>query len=259
MTRVPNVDLGWSTSLPLVGGYAARALCNRFRDLPATIPHYFDFGNDRILVGDSLLSAASWEALRRTATPFGIPQDRQEWKALIQRSDLKGRARRIASIANEIGATRIASYGVGACGVEWHLKHEAPEIALTCTDYTPESVELLRHHFPEAQFIRHDLLVDPPLFADLHLFHRIDTEFDRRQWAAIFERFQDPILVVATGLLDWPHYVVERAMRRNPNATFSGYVRNRGAFRALWAKTHDSTELEVYDLPAFRLTRRSRS
>ena len=39
--------------------------------------------------------------------------------------------------------------------------------------------------------------------AEVHLFHRIDTELDNREWREVFRRFGSvSILVVATRVLD---------------------------------------------------------
>jgi hypothetical protein len=130
----------------------------------------------------------------------------------------------------------------------------APGRDLVVTDYAEATVERLAGIFPEAGCVRHDLLDDAPLAADLHLFHRIDTEFTNEQWRRIFERFARlPVLVVAAGQVDVRGAIAEWRKGRRPGASRAGWVRTRGALEALWSRTHTAREADVGDLPAWEL------
>lgn len=45
----------------------------------------------------------------------------------------------------------------------------------------------------------HDVLTDPPVEADLHLLHRVDTEFENKQWRGILDRFADVRVLFAAA------------------------------------------------------------
>jgi hypothetical protein len=228
-----------------------------------TIPHYYDFGEDRILVGDDLVRPAAWDALRtRTSGPFALPATREEWKRAAEANEeIAERARRVDAFLGERGVESLASYGVGGAVLEYWLQRLRPERRLVLGEYAPATVARLRDVFPEVEIEQHDLLTDSPLPADWHLFHRIDTEFTNREWRSILRRFGgEPVLVVATQILDWNGVLVElrrRGLRHR--ATRAGMVRNGSAFESLWRRTHVGAPLELHDLQGWVLSPRSKS
>jgi hypothetical protein len=122
------------------------------------------------------------------------------------------------------------------------------------TDYAAATVERLASVFTEAECMRHDLFADPPLGADLQLFHRIDTEFHNDLWAKIFERFAShPVLFVAAGPVDLRGALAEWRKGRRRHASRAGWVRTRPAIEALWRRTHDATPVDLGDLPGWEL------
>jgi hypothetical protein len=227
-----------------------------------TIPHYYDFGADRVHVGDDLVRAEAWDALRlNTDGPFSVSATRAAFEeAADGRPEIRERAERIAEVARERGVRRMASYGAGAALLELWLKRAAPEIDLILTDYAEGTVERVAAIFPEARVVRHDLLADPPLDADLHLFHRIDTELTNRQWRGVLRRFAHvPVLVVATEIIDLDravHEVLGRVRRRNVSR--AGWLRTRDAFEALYGSEHEITPVAVSDLDGWLLEPRRR-
>jgi hypothetical protein len=224
-----------------------------------TIPHYYDFGEDRTLVGDDLVNPGSWDALRtRTEGPFALPPTRAEWDAVLDsHPELQQRGAAIAAWLGERDVGHLASYGVGGASIEGVLNRLRPDMELTLGEYAPATVARLGEVFPEADAVHHDLLADPPLEADMHLFHRIDTEFTNRQWRGIMERFrQVPVLLVATELVeDWARVMMEWRRRGGirRRATKCGVIRSRDAFEALWRNTHSATRLQFNDLQAWSL------
>jgi hypothetical protein len=222
-----------------------------------TIPHWFDFGEDRVHVGDDLVRAAAWDALRlNTDGPFSVPATRAAWEeAAGARPEIRERAERIMAIARERGVRRIASYGAGAAVLELWMKRAAPEIELILTDYAEGTVARVAAIFPEAQVVRHDLLTDPPLEADLHLFHRIDTELTNKQWRAVLRRFaRVPVLVVATEVIGLDRALGEIARRlRVRNLSRAGWLRTRPAFEAIFSMEHEITPLTIVDLEGWML------
>ena len=223
-----------------------------------TVPHVYDFGPDRDLVGDDLVRPGSWDALRLgTAGPFSLPDDRQGWEAQARAAEhLAARAYRIQQWSEAAGARRLASYGVGTALLEFHLHRLAPELELTVTDYAPRTVGRLRKLFDERVSVQqHDLLSDGPLDAELHLMHRVDSELTDAQWRGVLDRFSDArLLIVATEVAGLGRALRELAFRvRRPSATRAGWLRTRGAFEALWPATHVVTPMEIDDLAGWDL------
>jgi hypothetical protein len=221
-----------------------------------TVRHHFDFGADRAVVGDDLVRPEAWDALRtRTSGAFALAETRAEWERTAdEHPELEARARRIDGLLERRGVARLASYGAGGATLECWLSRVAPGRKLAVTDYAQATVERLGAIFTEAECVQHDLLDDAPLAADLHLFHRIDTEFTNEQWLRIFERFARlPILLVAAGQVDLRGALAEWRKGRRSGASRAGWVRTRPALEALWSRTHSARPADVGDLPAWEL------
>ncbi|MDP9228170.1 MAG: hypothetical protein M3M99_03850 [Actinomycetota bacterium] len=225
-----------------------------------TVPHYFDFGEERSLVGDDLARPEAWDAIRTESNgAFALPEDRGDWEALVDRHrDYAERAEAIDAVVEARGGGTLASYGVGVATLELWLHRLRPQRRLAIGEYAPATTARLRQLFPEADVHQHDLNLDPPLAADWHVFHRIDTEFTNRQWRRILERFRaESIVFVAGDVTDWRGALAE--LRRglgNRNATRAGYVRNRGALEALWRRTHRAEPLPLDELEGWTLVPR---
>jgi hypothetical protein len=220
-----------------------------------TIPHCFDFGPDRARIGGELLHPAAWDAARDSAGPFVLPESRADWEARGANAELERRARDVTRIARGCDARRVCSYGVGTALLELQLSWIAPELELVCTDYAPRTVARLRTLFPGATVVEHDLRTDPPLRGDLHLLHRVDTEFSNGELTRILGGFREPVLLVPTILLDWRALAREALVHiRHPRATRAGWVRTEAAFRSLWAGRLDERVVSVGDTRAFLLT-----
>ena len=102
--------------------------------------------------------------------------------------------------------------------------------------------------------MRHDLVADPPLDADLHLFHRIDTEFDNRGWQRVFERFASvPVLFAAAGQVDLRGAFAEWRKGRRPGASRAGWVRTRPAIEGFGSERTKPTPVNLGDLPGWEL------
>ena len=221
-----------------------------------TVRHHFDFGSDRAVVGDDLGNPESWDALRtQTSGAFALPATREAWEQTAdEHPELEARARRVTELLDRRGVGRLASYGVGGATLECWLARQSPGRELVVTDYAQATVERLAPIFTEARCVRHDLFADPPLDADLHLFHRIDTEFDDGDWRRVFERFAaHPVLFVAAGQVDLRGALAEWRKGRRAGASRAGWVRTLTALEALWERTHRATAIELGDLVAWTL------
>ena len=223
--------------------------------------HHFDFGPDRTVVGDDLVRAEAWDALRtRTDGAFSLASSREELeRSADSRPEIGERARAIERWLERHDLGSVASYGVGGAVLEAWLLRIRPERRLVLADYAPETVERLRGLFPGVDVTRHDLLSDPPLEADAHLFHRIDTELTDKQWRGVLERFaSETILVVATEVATVGRLGQELLLRaRNRHLTRAGWLRTRGSFEALWNGTHDAEPLRLHDLDGWALVPRA--
>jgi hypothetical protein len=223
-----------------------------------TVPHWYDFGAERELVGDDLVRPEAWDALRtRSDGDFSLPDTREAWERLAdERDDIRARCVALDAWLAERGVDRLASYGVGGATVELWLHRLRPERELVLTDYAPATVERLAGLFPEADVRTHDLLSDEPLDADIHLFHRIDTELTNDQWHTVMRRFaRVPILLVATEIADLKRIAAEFRgwWYKRHSSTRAGVLRTAGAFEALWRPTHRATRLRFNDLDAWHL------
>jgi hypothetical protein len=226
-----------------------------------TVRHVYDFGADRELVGDDLVRPEAWDALRvQTDGPFSMARDRAELEHVRdEHPEIGERVRVVDRLLRDRGASSLASYGVGGGVPEVWLQEIAPETRLTLAEYAPETLDRLRELFPGVDVQQHDLLRDPPLAADVHLFHRIDTELDDAQWHEVFRRFAGQVvIVVATEVADLKRIALEvRSRVQNRHASRAGWMRNRGAFEALFKPTHDATPVTFNDLDGWLLEPRS--
>ena len=224
--------------------------------IPLTIRHVYDFGPDRELVGDDLVRPEAWDALRvRTDGPFSLPDTREAWeRSALERPDLVERARAVSAWADAQGVRRLASYGVGGATLEYLIWRENPSRELVVSDYAPAAVQRLAGLFPEADVRRFDLLADAPPEADVHLFHRIDTEFANAQWRTLLRRFSSArILFAVTEVASLRRMSWEVRIRLRGRTIRAGWLRNRAALERLWRDTHDATPLRMHDLPAWDL------
>ena len=220
-----------------------------------TIAHRYDFREDRKAIGKDLILPTGWDAARDTSGAFGLPESRDEWERLAGQPQLERRARDLVAIACRLGARSLCSHGAGTGALELNVHRLAPDLALTCTDYAPRATERLGRLFPEATVIAHDLAGEEPPPADLHVMHRIDTELDTATWKRVFPRFDEPIVVVPTVLLDAERVLKEVALRvLRPRASRAGWMRTEDAFRALWSATHADEIVSIGEQRSFLLT-----
>ncbi len=233
-----------------------------------SIRTYYDFAGYSEVVGSDLLSPSAWDSLRGSdANFFSLAASREDWlRSFADRPELLERARFIVSLCHQNGLKRIFSVGVGVGALEFFIKAEDPQLRLTCTDFAPKATARLRDVFDECdEVFPFNMMRDPwrSTPETLYLLHRVDTELSNRGWRACFSRMASsaisPVLVVATELLTPERrkrmrqtYLSHRLHRRP--ITFSGYVRNREAFRALWARSYETVdEMRVGDLEGFLL------
>lgn len=219
-----------------------------------TLRHRHAFGADSDLVGDELTGRVAWDRLRlESQSPFGLPDDLEAWSRMAYRDDIRRRASEIDTLLGHERIASLASYGVGNAVMEWNLYKSDPGRRLVLTEFAPGTVERLKELAVQLQppltVVRHDVTVDPPLDVDLHLFHRIDSELTDAAWRGVFENFRSArVLFVATQIVGVRQIASSlRHKVRLKGSKRAGWMRNRAAFDALWARTHVSRSLVVGD------------
>lgn len=226
-----------------------------------TVSHYSRLTPaDRQLVGKSLSGPEAWDLLRNQgSSSFALPASPTEAALRLEaQTAIHQTALDLHRIIRERKASSVASYGVGAASLEWRLLELEPSLALTLTESAPHTATRLAGLLPQQTVLRHDLTRDPPAQADLHIFHRIDTELDDGSWRGVFKRFSgQTIIVVATELLGPRQLIAGLAHRLIPYAsTWAGWLRTRRAFENLWRHTHAQTRTTAGPLAAWLLTPR---
>jgi hypothetical protein len=192
----------------------------------------------------------------KTSGPFSIASDRA---ALERQADahpaIGERMRAIDARLRERGVRKLVSYGVGGAVPELWLLRLDPGRRLVVTEYAPGTLERLQKLLPEAEVQRHDLLRDPPLGGDLHLFHRVDTELDNGQWRGVYERFSGRTVVLVASEVISAREIPRKLLKLflNRHMTRTGWIRTRGVFESLWQHTHCSTHVEFADLEGWVL------
>jgi hypothetical protein len=198
-------------------------------------------------------SPEAWD-VRRTLPGYAFPESREAWVEEAEADvELTARAAAIAAIAQETDARSLCSYGAGVGMLEWCLHRAAPTLDLTCTDFAPRTVERLGALFPEATVVRHDLLRDAPIAADLALLHRVETELPDDAWRQVFAGL-GPTLVVVSDFLRFGRLLDSR--RRSGEEI--GWLRTPRAVTALWRGSHTHRRLRVADLDGYLLSPRVR-
>jgi hypothetical protein len=216
----------------------------------------YDFGAERAEVGSTLLSPEAWDAVRRLPGAFRLPDSREEWLAAGSTEPYVSRATAVVEVANQLDAGSLCSHGVGTALLEQQVRRLAPGLALTCTDFAPDTIERLRLLFEGVELVRSDLRDVASLpRADLHLMHRLDQELSREEWHRVFAGLGTAVLFVPSEILT-PVAAIKELARRvlRPRATSAGLFRNEAALRDLWSPWFDDRRVAVADEAGFLLT-----
>ena len=222
-----------------------------------TIPHFYDFGQQGAELGDALNTPQAWDSLR-TGSPgaFAMATDCDAWEQQSrQNSIVRTRAKDLCNELATLGARSLASYGVGGAILEYWVRELSPDLALTITENAPATLSRLELFFPEAAVALHDILNEDPVSADVHLLHRIDTEFSNDELSRIIARLQnETVIVIATRLLDLRAVLGELRQRLKPGATRAGLQRTRAVFEETWRDSHAIERHSFGDLEGWILT-----
>lgn len=218
--------------------------------MKCTVRHYLAFPIKKAQdIGGNLSSSAAWDVLRTDDKDDwqSIPKDRSNWLARCQQElEISVRAKAIVDLVKREGFSSIISVGVGTAYLEYNLKRLYPPLNLTCSDYTPQSIERLKQVFPECDAIEvFDMLKDrwKPCQNALYLLYRVDTEFSDEQWKKLFitmgESNISDILFVPSVFLGLRFFITEKLVNlwhrfRGYQITFAGYVRTKDTVKTFW-------------------------
>lgn len=199
--------------------------------------------------GKAIVGADGWDAVRQTATTFGVPASRGAWiDEADSRPELRSRALAVAAIADLLGAQRVASYGVGTALLERHLVGLVDQ--LVCSDFTPVAVEAMKAYLEDAEVVVHDLVADPPLAADLHVLHRVDTEFSDDELSVVLAKFEAPTLLIVSEFLTGRGFLREMLTWARGGQQ-AGWTRSERAFEMLIPHGRLAGRYTIGDLEGF--------
>lgn len=217
-----------------------------FDRLPVSIRRYE--------LGLNLGNSGAWDRLRETDPSYSTGGSRGDWIERANESTaVASRARALAAVIRPLQASSIVSYGSGTCILEWHLSSFL-DARIVCADYAVRTVERMRHLFPEAEHVVHDLGEDDPIEADLHILHRVDSEFDDARLSLILHRFRQPVLLVAAEPALTPRlWLTYKRRARSPDFGPVGWCRTRASLERLWRSSHEATSVEVCGRDAWLL------
>jgi hypothetical protein len=237
--------------------------------------HYYYFGKKADALGESLIRPDSWDALRTADSgsqdDFLMPETRMAWEEKsLGNVVLNGRADALTDFLRP-RYRRVYSYGVGCAFLEYLLKKRDPMLFVRCSDFTPRTIERLKKVFIEAdEIVLFDMLSgtwDNGGSNCIHMFHRVDTEFDDRQWRDIFKRMSragiEHVLFIPSEYLTVKRIVVQKIKYflyswTGRKMTFSGFLRTKERFVSLVSEFYDIVQVvKVGDLTGLLLKLRA--
>lgn len=244
--------------------------------IEATLVHRFPLEKSMSDERLNLTQAGGWDRARAEGGHFFIPEERARWIQLCEEDhhhesatgDLPQRA---ADILNVLTKHHLAAYihsaGAGLGALEYHIAKAAPNVALTCSDFSRETCKRLKDVFHECREVQvldlksktsiHQLSTLPE--RALVVLHRVDPHLTNAEWRDAFASLREAgvkhVLFVPHVRMD-VRYAVNCVMRqlkqrlKGGALAITGYVRSEKAHRSLF-----STRYEVIDEPMIGFTK----
>jgi len=235
--------------------------------LPLTIKHYFVPSTPV----KSIDSPEDWDILRTADSHFVIYDNREDWlkvaEGKLKQDGHSGSFLRfseeVSRFVKERGIKSVFSVGVGVGGLEYQIKKKYPEIKITCSEYAPKSVELLKKVFTEADsIIQFDIKDKWPNFGDdeLVLMYRVDPHLTDMEWKKLFSTINAKhILFIPNTFLTVKSLVnryINRLKNLNKKFVFSGYVRSKEGYKSFWKGSFKNEEINFYGNTGFYLNKK---
>ncbi len=195
------------------------------------------------------LNQSFWNQLRcdDVPSPYAIEKSIEEYENNCNNHTMYKEVADLI-VANAGNLNSIISFGVGKAILEYHLKKLNPSLTVDCTDYTVDTVELLKRVFVQRDDIfQFDMKNDSYQKLknyDLGIFYRVSTEFSFDEWRRIFEHMS-----VATNIDRFVFIPTENAtkeqikkeekrhneiMQKQWHDTFCGWLYTRDEFFKMW-------------------------
>lgn len=140
---------------------------------------------------------------------------------------------------------------------------------MTCLDYAPKAIKLLKNNFVECDAIDEFDLLNKNWESQkntLYLLNRVSTEFDDKQWEEIFYNVFNSnieyICIIPTELLNIKialkekvRHILKKLLKKK--MSFAGYMRTRDTFEGLWSKYyHNEFYIEKEGVHLFLLKKK---
>lgn len=142
----------------------------------------------------------------------------------------------------------VISLGVGKGILEWHLKNKRPQMQLTATDYTKDSLDILKKvsGICDDYFLFDFKTGDYSLLKqyDCLVLYRLSTELDFEMWKRTFEKMSKneikQIVFVPTELLTFNMMLQERIghiarIIRRKKDMFCGWMYSEKEIKNMWS------------------------
>ena len=236
--------------------------------------HYYYFGEKTDVIGGNLIRPSSWDALRTADSgpqdDFSMPESRTAWEEKSLSNTVFARRADALTDFLKPRCRRVYSYGVGCAFLEYLLKKRDPMLFLRCSDFTPRMIERLKKVFTEAdEIVLFDMLSgawDNGGPDCVHMFHRVDTEFNDQQWRDVFRRMSragvENVLFIPSEYLTVRRIVVQKIKYflyswTGRKMTFSGFLRTKEQFVSLVSEFYGIAQIvSIGDLTGLLLKRK---
>lgn len=214
-----------------------------------------------------------WDLLRLHDDHFTISESREEWlksaEGLVKKDGQSGAHLKFSDdVANYIkkmpNIKHVFSVGVGGGGLEYQIKKKLPYIKLTCSEYAPKSVEMLKKVFIEAdEIIEFDIKKQWPKISDdtLVIINRVEPHLTNAEWKDVFKKcgaknvlFIPNTFVTIRGIFN---RIFSRIKNWKKNYVFGGHLRSKMGFISFWEDIYDYTEINFYGYTGFLLNKKS--
>ncbi|MBQ1171797.1 MAG: hypothetical protein IIX48_04260 [Lachnospiraceae bacterium] len=216
--------------------------------------HYFYFDSLIYPINKSdVIDQNTWNQLRvdTNDNPFALEDTKEQYEENCvskKNSAYATCADYLCMLFEKYHICNVVSLGVGKGILEWHLKNKRPQMQLTATDYTKDSLDKLKKvsGICDDYFLFDFKTGDYSLLKqyDCLVLYRLSTELDFEMWKQTFEKMSEneikQIVFVPTELLTFKMLLREkrghitRILRRKKDM-FCGWMYSEKEFKTMWS------------------------